>query len=78
MKFVPVESSNIKSVAYSAETESIGTIFVQYNSNKVYAYKNVPVEKLMEFLEADSKGRYLNSEIKPNYQYELRNDIIVE
>jgi hypothetical protein len=43
---------------------------IQYIEGRVYDYKNVPPSVYEEFLKADSKGQFVNWEIKPNFDYE--------
>jgi len=61
----PVDSSNLKSVGYDNQN-----LFVEFGKGTVYVYYNVPQELYLELLNADSKGKYLNSNIKNVYQYE--------
>ena len=62
---VDVVSSNIKSVAYDD-----GNLYVVYKSGAMYKYKDVKEEVYKELLSAESKGRYMNSNIKGKYLYE--------
>lgn len=56
----PVESSMIKAVGYDPETHVLEVVF---NSNQTYRYKGVPPEVYEELMAAESKGRYMLSEI---------------
>ena len=56
---IPVESSNIAAIGFND-----GNLFVEFISGSRYRYDDVPSETFQEFLEAPSKGRYLNAEIK--------------
>lgn len=60
-----VDSSNIESVGYDGDTRELHVSFV---TGKLYIYAEVPEETYAELLSADSKGSYLNREIKPNYE----------
>ena len=40
------------------------------NSLRVYAYKKVPPKEFQNFLNAESKGTYINRYIKPVYDFE--------
>lgn len=62
---IDVVSSNIKSVAYGD-----GNLYVVYKSGAMYKYKDVKEEVYKELLSAESKGRYMNSNIKGKYLYE--------
>jgi len=64
MDFVKVESSNIKQVAFNEG------LIVEYNSGARYKYKDVPEETYKKLLEAESKGRFVNSEIKGKFEFE--------
>ena len=64
MELTKVESSNINSVGYDNED-----LLVKYNSGTVYRYKKVPKNIYEEFIKAESKGRYMNSNIKGKYEY---------
>ena len=60
-----VVSSNIRKAGYDGND-----LLVEYYSGVQYRYKNVPKELYEKFLEADSKGRFMNSEIKGKFEYE--------
>ena len=62
---VEVTSSNIKAIDYKD-----GELIVEYLSGAIYKYKNVPRERFKEFMESESKGRYMNESIKGHYEYE--------
>lgn len=69
-KFIPVESSNIEAVMYVMnESTRTGALFVQFKGKKpvTYRYEAVPQELVTEFLDADSKGAFLNKSIAPKY-----------
>jgi hypothetical protein len=60
---IPVNSSVIVAVAYSAEA----ALDVEFTSGARYRYFAVPAELFREFLAADSKGLFFNSRIRPYY-----------
>ena len=60
-----VVSSNIKKVGYEGTD-----LLVEYLSGVQYKYKGVPKELYEKLLEADSKGRFMNSEIKGKFEFE--------
>ncbi len=64
IELVNVESSNIKGVAFNEG------LIVEYKSGVRYKYKDVPEETYKKLLEADSKGRFMNSEIKGKFEFE--------
>lgn len=65
MDRVPVVSSNIRSVGYD-HTSSI--LEVEFNSGSIYQYLDVPESEYEGFMNAASKGRYLNRSIKGCYE----------
>ncbi len=67
MELREVKSSNIKKIGYS---DSKCELVVEYLSGIKYKYKNVPKMIYMNLLESDSKGRFMNSNIKGKYEYE--------
>ena len=61
----PVVSSSIDVIAYEDET---GVLYVRFKDTKAtYAYDDVPEPVVEELLASESKGRYVNDEIKPVY-----------
>ena len=63
---VPVESTSIQLVGYD---EDAGELYVQFGRGRTYVYFDVQPEAYAALLEAPSKGRYLNFEIKPYHRY---------
>jgi hypothetical protein len=61
---IPVESSNIQEIGYN---ESFQTLRVAFKNSSLYEYANVPIVVYQAFMVSDSKGRYLNSQIKNKY-----------
>ena len=66
MELKKVESSNIESVGFDAS----GELFVKYKGGTLYKYKNVPEKLVEDFMKAESKGKFMNSQIKNKYEYE--------
>jgi hypothetical protein len=65
LRFHPVASTSIDTVAYDDET---GVLYLRFRDSKaLYAYDGVPERIVEELLAADSKGIYVNEEIKPAY-----------
>lgn len=64
---IPVDSSTVAAVGYS---DADRTLQVDFTSGSRYRYFEVPSQRVTGFLEASSKGGYLNSEIKGVYEYE--------
>ena len=65
MELKEVLSSNIKRIGYDDKC-----LLVEYMSGAMYKYKDVPRSVYKQFLEAESKGRFMNSEVKGKYEYE--------
>lgn len=62
-----VDSSNIEAIGYDAAALELHVRFVK--SGETYVYHAVEEWRFQELMQADSKGAYLNANIKPNYQY---------
>ena len=61
-----VESSNIATVGYDEEQQILE---ITFRDGRVYHYLEVPPERALSLLRAESKGRFLNSDIKPEFGY---------
>ncbi|SDQ86192.1 KTSC domain-containing protein [Chryseobacterium soldanellicola] len=59
-------SSVVNNYIYFPETEILRII---YQSGAVYDYLKVPMEVFDRFKTVQSKGRFLNYVIKPNFKY---------
>ena len=66
MNRTPVESSNIADIGYEDTTM---TLEIGFHNGTVYQYFDVPHSVFQEFMGADSKGTYLNANIKNVYRY---------
>jgi hypothetical protein len=66
-EFIPVDSSNMAGVSFDKETHILQ---VDFDSGSRYWYHGVESDKFKTLLEAESKGKFFASEIKPNYPYE--------
>ena len=62
----PVDSSNVAEIGYDLSTQ---TLEVQFKDGNVYQYFDVPQNVYDSLLSANSKGQFLNREIKVNYRY---------
>lgn len=62
-----VDSSNIEEIGYDAAAQELHVRFLK--SGETYVYFAVEEWRFQEFMLTDSKGVYLNSNIKPHYQY---------
>ena len=72
MKLRRVQSSAIEAAGYDAER---GWLEVRWiGQARVYRYHRVPAEVYQELLQAESKGTYVNEQVKPRYFYEVVED----
>lgn len=62
-----VSSSNVEAIGYEATTLELHVRFAK--TGITYVYYAVEEWRFQELMQADSKGTYLNTYIKPNYQY---------
>lgn len=60
----PVESSNLEAVGYHRQTQTLRIIF---HGGRAYDYPLVPEQEYRRLMEAESKGKFFNSRIKPMY-----------
>lgn len=61
-----VDSSNIEAIGYDPDAREL---WVRFVSGSTYVYTNVPPATYSDIMRADSKGSYLNREVKSNYDY---------
>jgi KTSC domain len=59
-----VSSSNVSSVGYDADSE---TLEVEFIRSGIYQYYNVPLFMYERLLQASSVGTFVNTEIKSSY-----------
>lgn len=62
-----VSSSNLRSVGYDADTQ---TLELEFRSGSVYQYDGVPENVHSGLMQAASKGSYLNQHIRYQYHYQ--------
>lgn len=67
MERQPVSSSNLLSVGYDAESE---TLEIEFKNSGVYQYFNVPPVVYERLMTANSLGQFFNAEIKDVYPYQ--------
>ena len=60
-------SSVIAAMKYDTKANKLRVV---YTSGNIYDYKKVPEKVYNEMRKASSKGKFLNKEIKPNYEFE--------
>ncbi|MBP1646456.1 MAG: hypothetical protein H6Q16_2034 [Bacteroidetes bacterium] len=66
MKRNHVESSNIESIGYDSESQ---TLEIEFLNGSIYQYFDVPEHVYDELISADSHGKYLAHQIKGYYRY---------
>jgi hypothetical protein len=64
--WVPVQSSNLRSVYYDAAANDLR---IQFRGGRIYGYANVPPEVHRALMGAGSKGRYFHYNIRSRYRY---------
>lgn len=63
---IPVSSSNLKSVGYQLSAQ---TLEIEFNSEGIYQYFNVPESVYQGLMTAVSHGSYFHQFIKDTYPY---------
>lgn len=66
MRRRPVTSTSVRSVGYDLST---GTLELEYVNGSVYRYYEVPQPTYAGLLAAPSIGNYVNTEIKPYFDF---------
>jgi hypothetical protein len=69
MKYV--RSSSVEAIGYDEDAHEL---WVRFVSGGTYVYSDVPRTTYHDFMRADSKGSYLNREVKPNYAFRAQAD----
>lgn len=64
---ITVNSTNIDSVGYNADTQTLTVKFKV--SGQTYEYLNVPQTLYEGLLTAESKGKYINDNIRSQFNY---------
>ncbi|MEX0731164.1 MAG: KTSC domain-containing protein [Aquisalimonadaceae bacterium] len=62
-----VDSSNIEAIGHDPDNQELHVRFLK--SGETYVYYDVEERVFQELMQADSKGMYLNTNIKDRYQY---------
>ena len=63
-----VDSSNIEAIGYEENAQELHVRFLK--SGETYVYFGVEVWVYQDFMQADSKGQYLNTQIRNRYQFQ--------
>ena len=69
MERIKVKSSNLSSVGYDPETE---TMEIEFTNGRIYRYEKVPEWIYRDLIDPKlpiSKGHYFATAIKKNYQF---------
>ena len=61
-----VESTTVRSIGYQGKSRILE---IEFQSGVVYQYVDVPARVYEEFWQAESKGKYFNSEIRDAYEF---------
>jgi hypothetical protein len=61
----PVDSSALDAAGYDTARRELR---VAFKGGRTYVYLDVPPETYEAFLQAESKGRFVNAEIKPRHR----------
>lgn len=64
-----IDSSNIDYIGYNLKEQELHILFKNLSH---YVYHSVNQYKYDQLMQADSKGKFLNSEIKPYYKFTKR------
>ena len=64
MQRTQVDSSNVRSIGWEDNT-----LEVEFNSGALYQYIGVPKSLFDEMLASNSKGQFLNSKIKTDFDF---------
>jgi len=65
-QFGAFESSNIQSIRYDDETQTLEVTFL---NGGTYHYYDVPSQVSQDFERSESKGQFLAANIKGHYRY---------
>ena len=66
MERVAVSSSNLSSVGYDPDSQ---TLEIEFHHGGVYQYAGVPREVFEGLISAESQGKYFHANIKNRYPY---------
>lgn len=64
-EMIPVQSSSVEAIGYDARARALYVRFLKLG--RTYRYAGVTAQVYQELMRAESKGRFVNIRIKPNY-----------
>ena len=64
---IHVDSSSIEAIGYDESTQELHIKYLK--SGETYVYNAVEQWRFDELMRTDSKGQYVNAEIKPNHTF---------
>ena len=67
MERIKVKSSNIVSIGYNINEELLE---IEFKGNRIYHYKDVPEYLYQDLINAESIGKFFNSNIKDQFTTE--------
>ncbi len=67
IKLLPVVATTIKRMGYDTSTQ---TMAIEFKSDTLYHYYNVPKQVYLDMLNSESIGSFLAKEIKDKYKFE--------
>lgn len=65
-----VDSSNVEAIGYDPDAMELHVLFK--SGPTIYVYLNVPQDVFDSLQFADSKGQFINREVKPLYDFDKR------
>jgi hypothetical protein len=78
-EYIEVESSNIKAYGYNPSFDILSVVF---NTGEEYWYFEFPALAWADFFEAESKGKFLNEQIKNRYRFQkvtaFEQDVLID
>ena len=66
MERISVNSSNISSVGYDVDSQ---TLEIEFHNGGVYQYAGIPESEYEGLMSSDSKGKYFHANIKSRYPF---------
>jgi len=67
-----INSSWVNSASYKSCDGELGYFIYQTNKGKSYTHSNVPIDIWYEFVDADSKGKFIRAKLKGRYRLSIR------